>query len=116
MREIICVVCPRGCHLQVDEQTLKVTGNHCERGAAYGPQELLEPKRVMTSTVRLDGCKTLRRCPVKTSGSIPKAKMQQAVDALSDITVSIPVTVGQVIKADFLSLGVDLVATRTILE
>ena len=82
MKEIICIVCPRGCHLQVDEQTLHVTGNHCERGAAYGPQELRAPTRVLTSTVRLEGGKGIRRCPVKTDRPIPKQQMMEAARAL----------------------------------
>lgn len=36
-REIICICCPRGCHLQVDpENDYNVTGNACPNGAAYG--------------------------------------------------------------------------------
>lgn len=114
MREIICIVCPRGCHLQVDEITLQVKGNHCERGAEYGVQELQSPTRVLTSTVRLNGTELMRRCPVKTDGAIPKGMMLEAAKALDDIVVSTPVKVGQVLIADFLGTGVDLVATRSI--
>ena len=41
MKEIICIVCPRGCQLTVDEANgYAVTGNGCPRGAAYGKSEL----------------------------------------------------------------------------
>ena len=116
MKEIICIVCPRGCHLQVDEQTLTVTGNHCERGAAYGVQELRAPTRVLTSTVCLTGSQILRRCPVKTSAPIPKERMLEASRALDTVRVAVPVRTGQVLIENFLSTGVDLVATRSILE
>ena len=37
MTDLICIVCPKGCHLKVDEENgYKVTGNGCPRGAAYG--------------------------------------------------------------------------------
>ena len=37
MKELICIVCPKGCHLKVDENNdYKVSGNACERGAEYG--------------------------------------------------------------------------------
>lgn len=37
MKELICIVCPRGCHLKVDEANdYAVTGNSCPRGAEYG--------------------------------------------------------------------------------
>ena len=42
MKELICIVCPNGCHLKVDEENgYNVTGNKCERGAEYGKAELL---------------------------------------------------------------------------
>ena len=56
MKELICIVCPNGCHLKVDEENgYNVTGNKCERGAEYGKAELLHPVRVVTSTVRIEG-------------------------------------------------------------
>ena len=37
IKEVICICCPRGCHLQVDPQNdYNVTGNACPNGAAYG--------------------------------------------------------------------------------
>ena len=51
MKELICITCPKGCHLKVDEQTYAVTGNSCPRGAVYGANELRNPVRVVTSTV-----------------------------------------------------------------
>ena len=64
-REIICICCPRGCHLQVDpENDYNVTGNACPNGAAYGKEELTHPTRILTSTVRAEGGR-YPRCPVK---------------------------------------------------
>ncbi len=111
MKELICIVCPKGCHLQVDETTFAVTGNNCSRGAAYGAAELQNPVRVLTSTVKLTGCNA-RRCPVKTAGAIPKDKLFPAMKALQSVEVSAPVRVGQVILPDLLGTGVDLVAVK----
>ena len=34
MTELICITCPKGCHLRVDEEKgFAVTGNRCPRGA-----------------------------------------------------------------------------------
>ena len=68
MANIICIVCPKGCRLTVDENTLAVTGNGCPRGAEYGKNELTHPVRVVTSTVRVEGA-DICRCPVKTAGT-----------------------------------------------
>ena len=57
MKEVICTCCPQGCHLQVDEANdYKVTGNGCPNGIAYGKEELTHPTRIITSTVRAEGC------------------------------------------------------------
>ncbi len=56
MKELICIVCPKGCHLRVDEDNgYAVTGNGCPRGAEYGKIELTHPTRVVTSTVKCRG-------------------------------------------------------------
>lgn len=47
-KEMICIVCPVGCHISVDTDTLEVTGNTCPRGEKYGKEELTNPKRVIT--------------------------------------------------------------------
>ena len=52
MKDLVCIVCPRGCRLTVDEaQDYKVTGNGCPRGAEYGRTELQNPTRTRTTTV-----------------------------------------------------------------
>ena len=75
MKELICITCPRGCHLTVDEEhDFTVTGNACPRGAEYGRNELLHPVRTVTSTVRTEGS-PIPRLPVKTDRPIPKEKV-----------------------------------------
>lgn len=112
MRELVCIVCPRGCHMRVDDE-MNVTGNFCPRGAEYARAELTHPTRVVTSTVRLSGG-LYRRCPVKTSGPVPKELIPRLMEELSAVTAAAPVEVGQVLKADILGTGCDLVATRRI--
>ena len=72
MKELICIVCPKGCRLRVDENDgYKVTGNTCPRGEEYGKMELTNPTRTITSTVAVRGA-AHPRCPVKTTKPIPK--------------------------------------------
>lgn len=115
MAELICIVCPRGCHLHVDEETLTVTGNSCARGGEYGKTEATNPVRVLTSVVRMeDG--THRCCSVKTNGGVPKKDIFQAMKALKEIRVIPPVKIGDVIVRDVCGTGVDWVATKAIPE
>lgn len=52
IREMICISCPMGCHLTVDDSDkndIKVSGNTCPRGRIYGINEVTAPKRMVTS-------------------------------------------------------------------
>lgn len=114
MTELICIVCPKGCHLQVDEENgFAVRGNSCEKGADYGRDELMHPTRTLTTTVRvLDG--VLCRCPVRTASPIPKETMFDAMAVIDALAVEAPVQRGQVLIADLLGTGADVIATRSI--
>ncbi len=112
MKELICIVCPKGCHLQVDEdRNYAVSGNSCPRGEEYGRMELTHPTRVVTSTVRCTGG-AHPRCPVKTEGPIPKELIFQAVRCLDGVELTAPVRTGDVVVADVCGTGVPFVATR----
>lgn len=113
-KELICIICPRGCHLSVDEN-MNVTGNSCPRGAAYAKQELTNPTRTITSTVRCDS-KLLEVCPVKTKDPIPKGKIFDVMAAINAAKVTIPVHIGDVVIKNVAETGTDLVSTREILE
>ena len=114
MTEVICTCCPKGCHLLVDEENgYAVTGNGCKRGAAYGPAELQNPVRIVTSTVHIEGARH-PSLPVKTAGEVPKGKMFDIVAALSDVSVQAPVHVGDVVLANVCDTGVDVVASRSL--
>lgn len=114
MKELICITCPRGCHLKVDEENgYEVTGNSCPRGKEYGFNEVTNPKRVVTSTVRTDS-DSYPRCPVKTNGAIPKEKMFEAMKLLDDVVLKTPIKEGQSIIKNLFDTGIDFVATKTI--
>ena len=112
MKEVICICCPKGCHLQVDEQNdYAVTGNGCPNGIAYGKEELTNPTRIVTSTVRAEGG-LHPRCAVKTTLPVPKGMMMDVMNVLDSVVVTSPVKTGQVIVKDICGTGSDIVATR----
>lgn len=114
MTELTCITCPKGCRLKVDEENdFAVTGNSCPRGAEYGRNELKNPVRVITSTVKTTSDEH-PRCPVKTNGAIPKGKMFEAMALLDDIMLDTPIQVGDVIIEDIFHTGIDVVACKNI--
>lgn len=78
-KEMICIVCPIGCHLEVTEDKsveggYKIDGATCKRGKLYGVKELTRPTRLLTTTVKIEGG-DLPRLPVRTKEEIPKGKI-----------------------------------------
>ena len=114
MKELICIVCPKGCHLKVDENdNYSVTGNDCPRGAEYGKKELTAPTRVITSTVKVRGG-LYGRCPVKTAAPIPKGLIFEAMKLLENVELQAPVRVGDVVVEDICGTGIAFVAARNL--
>lgn len=114
MKELICIVCPKGCHLKVDEANgYAVSGNSCEKGAEYGKIELTNPTRVITSTVAMQGA-AHPRCPVKTDRPIPKGLIFEAMKTLDGLELTAPVALGQVVVENVCGTGANFVATRSL--
>lgn len=111
-KELICICCPMGCHLSVDIENKKVNGNTCKRGEVYGLNEVINPVRVITSTVKIKSA-SLPVLPVKTNGAIPKGLNFEAMKLISSITVLAPIKLGDIIIKNILNTGIDLVATRS---
>src|SRR5574344_2506129 len=105
MKNLICICCPKGCHLTVDENNdFAVTGNTCKRGETYGKQEVKDPQRIVTSTVAVSGS-TYVRCPVKTDKTISKGLMFEAMKSLNHIVIPAPVKLGQIIVQNVCNTG-----------
>lgn len=113
-RKMICIVCPRGCHLDVSgasAEDIQVRGAGCGKGVDYATAELTAPVRMVTTTVRIDGA-AHARLPVKTERAIPRAKVQEAVRALRDVRMRHPVRAGDIVLEDAAGTGVAFIATR----
>lgn len=115
--ELICINCPRGCHLNVVNENgeIKVSGNFCKRGETYAINELTNPLRVVTTTIGIES-KRYSRLPLITSKPIPKDKMMELVKSLKDLKVKAPVKIGDVVLYNVLGLNIDLLSSKSIDE
>ncbi|WP_297788626.1 DUF1667 domain-containing protein [uncultured Anaerococcus sp.] len=113
-RELTCINCPLGCSVTVtmeDDGTItQITGNTCKRGEVYARNEVTNPVRTITSTVKLEGGSSYS-VPVKTLEAIPKDKMAQAMKEINQATIKAPVKVGDVVIKSIAQTGIPLVAT-----
>lgn len=111
MKEMICITCPRGCHLKVDEETLEVTGNACPRGAEYGKNEVISPMRQVTGSVAIAGG-IHARLAVRTDRPVPKSKMFDIMSVLHSFKVKSPVKRGSVLIENVCDTGANIIASR----
>lgn len=114
MKEFICICCPQGCHLTVDDENgYAVTGNTCKRGEEYGKSEATAPVRVVTSSVWVKGG-AIDKCPVKTNKAIPKGKIFDVINELKDVNIEAPVKIGDVVVSSICGTDADVVVTKNI--
>ena len=109
-RNFTCILCPMGCTLTVDKN-LNVTGHSCKRGEKYAIDEITNPLRTVTATVRVLNRKDTM-LPVKTEKPVPKGKMNEVMAILRKIKVEAPVYLGDEILSDI--FGTRIIATKTI--
>ena len=113
-KNLTCVASPLGCSITVEyegKEVLSVTGNTCKRGDAYARTEIVNPTRSIASSVKVNGG-VHPVVPVKTSKPIPKTMIFDCMREINAVSVDAPVKLGQVIIADVLGTGADVVATN----
>ncbi len=111
MKELVCIVCPRGCRLTVDESSLTVSGNSCPKGEEYGKNEILSPMRTVTSSVAIVGGIN-PRLAVRTDKTVPKDKIFEIMKVIHSHTVKSPVKRGDVLIENICGTGASLIASR----
>ena len=112
VKDIICVACPMGCQISVElsdsGEILSVT---CKRGDAYARTECTNPERSLTTTVKVSGG-VHPVVPVKSAKAVPKDKVKDCVKEIAKLEIKAPVKIGDVVCANILGTGVDIVATN----
>ena len=112
--KLICITCPVGCALDVThdgETILNVDGNTCNRGIDYAKQELTDPRRMVTTTVRVKGG-LHPLLPVYTSAPIPKPRVFDLLREIRQVEVEAPVKMGQVILSNVVETDANVLASR----
>jgi len=114
-RTLTCISCPLGCDLEAEVvgDTVTVTGNRCDKGVAYAKAEILNPQRVVTSNILVEG----GICPlvsVKTSAPIPKGLIGKMIQELKNMKIRAPIRIGQILIRNLLGTGIDVIATREV--
>ena len=110
-RELICIVCPKGCPMKVelnDKEILSVEGFTCPRGKKYAIDECTHPMRTVTTTARTDRGGVIA---VKTDKTIPKEKMFDLMQEINRATVKLPARIGDVVLQNVVGTDANVVVT-----
>ncbi len=95
------------------KRVIKVEGNSCKRGEEYAQVELTDPRRMVPTTVKVKGG-VHPLVPVCTASPFPKHLVFDLLAELRKVELEAPVKIGQVVLANALDTGVDVLATRNL--
>jgi CxxC motif-containing protein len=113
---LTCVLCPVGCELEVSgdgSSDVQVIGNQCDKGIPFAVEEVLRPKRNLATSVPVRGT-AATMVSVRLSGPVPREMIFPILAEIARLRPEAPVRRGQVLIADILGTGVDVIATRTV--
>ncbi len=114
-RKFTCISCPLGCEVEaeIDGDDIKVSGNRCPRGRDYVISEIRDPRRVVTSNVKVVGGE-YPLASIKTTGAIPKGKIFDLIKKLREVELEAPVEIGRKVFQNIFDTGFDVVVTRPV--
>ena len=112
-RNLICIICPRGCALEADinGKDVSITGNACLKGKEYAVNECIRPVRTVTATVRVSNRENTM-VSVKTQSPVPKDKMMDVMALLRKTQVNAPVRIGDVVLENV--FGTSIIVTKAV--
>ena len=142
---VTCTLCPKGCQVKIERlsgpagseaKDWIITGNGCPRGAEFARQEMTDPRRILTTTMKVEagsgwtegaGEHGAREhlIPVRSDRPVPLAEMKEIAQTLSRIVLPWPregegqagspperIRRGQILAQDIGSNHVNIIAER----
>lgn len=116
-KDIRCIVCPTGClvHVENINGELIIEGHSCNRGEEYAREEFIAPKRILTTTIRVENG-FLPLIPVRSDKAIPKEKLQETLEEIAKKTVKAPIKMGDILIKKVLGLNINIIASRDLIK
>jgi CxxC motif-containing protein len=116
-KEIRCIVCPTGClvHVENINGELIIEGHSCQRGEEYARVEFIAPKRILTTTMRVENG-FLPLIPVRSDTPIPKEKLNETLKEIAKTKVKAPVKMGDILIKKVIGLDANIIASRDLIK
>ena len=115
-KEIRCIVCPTGCLVHVENVNgeLIIEGHSCKRGEEYAKEEFTAPKRILTTTMRVENG-FLPLIPVRSHRAIPKERLKDTLKEIAQTVAKAPIKMGDILIKDVLGLEINIIASRDLI-
>src|SRR5665648_78523 len=111
IRQFTCIICPNGCDLEVtldENKIISIEGALCDKGKTYVEQELVNPQRTISSSVKVNNGE-IPLVSVRLTKAIPKDKIFEVMNEIKKIEVNAPVAIGTILIKNILGLDSDLI-------
>ena len=117
MKNLVCIVCPRGCTLTVEEKDggFTVTGNSCRRGYDFAQTEMTCPMRTVCSTVATV-FPEFPAVPVRVNKEIPKDRIFDVMREINSFVADRKLKSGETVIQNVLGLGADVICTSDMMN
>jgi CxxC motif-containing protein len=114
---ITCVLCPKSCTIEImpAAKGFDISGHKCDRGKEYAVKELINPERILTTTVKT-GFKDFPRLPVKTDKPVPLGKIFLFMEMINSIQVKKRLKPGDIVEKQLLGSDINLLATDDMID
>lgn len=116
--KIRCITCPVGCSMEaitgkLNGSVFEVKGNECAKGIKFAKEEITNPVRILTTTVKIDSAKFCRLA-VRSLEPVPKKLVIDIITELRKMEICPPVKMGQVIAENLSGSKAKIIASATI--
>ncbi len=113
---IRCIVCPTGClvHVENINGELILEGHTCKRGEEYAREEFIAPKRILTTTIRVENG-FLPLIPVRSDRPIPKDRLRDTLKEIAQTVANAPIKMGDILIENVLGLEINIIASRDLI-
>lgn len=115
-RTFTCIICPNGCEITAEYEgtdVRSIQGATCPKGEDYVRQELTDPRRNIATSIPVDGGE-LPLVSVRLDRPIPKKEIFHVMEAINQVRVAAPTTIGQVVLSDVCGLGANVIITKNV--
>lgn len=114
MEELLCTVCPNQCRLLVETQgkeVIAVSENRCDRGVEFAKEEMICPKRILTTTILVTDSDSAILVPVRSRTGIGLDQHIKIMSELRKLNINKTLDRGEVIYPNICNTGVDIITS-----